>query len=226
MSRAKTITDEELIRLLEEYRLDNPNTKIKIPRFGEYIRNKGYNVQDHTIRRSTMFRECLDQANQSTEEMIYSDLVTFKTLDVDAFLQKHRKLDSMKEALIARDVYYARMAANAAEAIGARKSAEEKVQKLEERIVDLEAQLEAVQARADNIDIRKKNKVITRLKQILDGYIYPDAANAILEKEGLLEVVNSVIPQEQMDKLTIHADTEIEPSKYDSVNTLMGGFDD
>lgn len=59
MAKKKTVEAEVLIKLLDEYRLDNPNVKVTIPQFGVYIRNKGYNVQDYTIRRSTEFRAYL-----------------------------------------------------------------------------------------------------------------------------------------------------------------------
>ena len=226
MARQKTLQDDELIRLLDEYRLDNPGVKIKLPKFGEYVRSKGYPVQDYTIRRSVGFREYLEKINRGTEEELCSDLVTYKTLDADALLDSHRTRDSLREAINVRDRYYARIAANAADAIGARKAAEKRAAELELRVAELEAQLANVQAQADRADIRQKNEVIARLKRLLDSYIYPDAANAILEREGILEVVSSVVPAEQMQKHTITADTEIKFSEYDSVNELLGGFDD
>ena len=83
-----------------------------------------------------------------------------------------------------------------------------------------------MQAKTDNADIRQKNETIAKLKSILDSYIYPEAANAILEKEGLLEVVNTVIPEERMKEKTFDADTDIASFEYNAVNKLLGGFDD
>ena len=95
----------------------------------------------------------------------------------------------------------------------------------------MEEQINCVQAKADNADIRKKNDVISKLRAILYSYIYPDAANAILKEQGVLEIVNSVIPDEIMEEKMIHADTKIKDektknSKYNSVNELLGGFDE
>lgn len=226
MAKKKAIEAEVLIRLLDEYRLDNPKAKIMIPQFGTYIRNKGYDVPDYTIRRSSEFRTYLEKINEHTEERIQSDLVSYKTLDAEDFLEKNRTRDSLKTALIVRDRYYARIAANAAEAINARKAMERKVSEMEARIAALEKQLANVQAKTDNADIRQKNETIAKLKSILDSYIYPEAANAILEKEGLLEVVNTVIPEERMKEKTFDADTNIASFEYNAVNKLLGGFDD
>lgn len=224
MSKIKTIKSEELIKLLDEYRLDNPGMKLTIPKFGAYIRNKGFDIPDYTIRRDQPFREYFDAVNQESEEEVYNDVVTYKTMDVEAFLTKNNSKAKLKEALNLRDRYYANIAARAAESIKARKTAEEKVEQLEERVAELEDQLVNAQAKADNADIQKKDMAIAKLKAILDSYIYPDAANALLKKDGILEVINSVIADEVMDEKTIHADTEIKTSKYDSVNKLLGGF--
>ena len=225
MPKKKSIEDTGLIRLLDEYRLDNPNMKITIPAFGAYIRSRVYDAQDHTIRRRIAFREYLETVNQGSEEVIYSDLVTYQTLDADAFLAAHRTEESLKEALITRDRYYARIAAHAADAISARKNAEKKVQELEVRRSELEEQMKEIQRKAVSAELRQKDKAIVKLKKLLDDYIYPDAANAILQREGILEVVSSVVPQEKMEAHMIQADTEIGPFEYDSVNSLLGDFD-
>lgn len=226
MARQKTLQDDVLIRLLDEYRLDNPGVKIKLPEFGEFVRSKGYPVQDYTIRRSGELREYLEKINRGAEEEICSELVTYKTLDADALLDSHRTKGSLREAILVRDRYYARIAANAADAISAKKAAEKRANELALRVAELEEHLAKVQAQADRADIRQKNEVIARLKKLLDSYIYPDAANAILKREGILEVVSSVVPAEQMQKHTITADTEVNFSEYESVNELFGGFDD
>ena len=182
-------------------------------------------MQDHTIRRRTGFRKYLETVNQGSEEVIYSDLVTYQTLDADAFLSEHRTRESLKEALMVRDRYYARIAAHAAEAISARKKAEKRVQELEVHCSELEEHWSEVQRKAVNAEFKQKEQAIFKKKKQLDDYIYPDAANAILQREGILEVVSSVVPQEQMEKHMIGADTGIGPFEYDSVNSLLGDFD-
>ena len=48
------------------------------------------------------------------------------------------------------------------------------------------------------------------MKNILDDYIYPDMANAILKRDGVLKVVNSVVNNNIVDEKSICADTDIE----------------
>ena len=78
------------------------------------------------------------------------------------------------------------------------------------------------------------------MKNILDDYIYPDMANAILKRDGVLKVVNSVVNNNIVDEKSICADTDIEKlveekssndkenkkSEFSSINSILGGFDD
>ena len=54
MARKKSISDDELIHLFEQYLISQCScdlSLVKIPRFGDYVRNNGYqNVADTTIR--------------------------------------------------------------------------------------------------------------------------------------------------------------------------------
>ena len=105
-----------------------------------------------------------------------------------------------------------------------KKRMEEQLKKSEERAAVLEAAMEKMQVKADNAKLKERDETIRKLRRILESYIYPDAANALLAKEGILEVASTVIPEEIMQEKTITADAEVQESEYKSVNKLMGGF--
>lgn len=65
MSRAKTYSTKEVIGFLNEYRIENPGLKISIPKFGTYLRGKGCDVQDHTLRRDEEFKKYLEKIDVS-----------------------------------------------------------------------------------------------------------------------------------------------------------------
>lgn len=225
MARAKSITTETLIELLTEYLAETPpKKKIKIPEFGKYIRFRGYEVEDYTIRRNKEFIQYVETVKVSREEVLYQELAAFQTLDVDAFLNKNGTRAKLKEALMQRDRYYAAMAENAAKLIQDKKHMEEQMKKSEERAAALEAAMEKMQVKANNAKLKERDETIRKLRKILESYIYPDAANALLAKEGILEVASTVIPEEIMQEKTITADAEVQESEYKSVNKLMGGF--
>ena len=107
---------------------------------------------------------------------------------------------------------------------------------LKEQIKKLEEKQKA--AKVDDSELKKKDEIITALKSIIDDYIYPNAANAILRKEGILKIENNIIDDEVIDKQMMNANTSIDKgetegadkekkiSKYASVNSLLGAFDD
>lgn len=239
MARVKTYKIDEIIKLLNEYRFENSGAKVTIPKFGEYIRDKGYAIEDHTLRRDDEFRAYLNKVNEDDENRLLNGVVTYRTLDADAFLAKNNSRSKLKEALTTRDRYYANIAARAADAIKAKRASDKKAQELEARISELEAlvselntKLEDIKAKNTSEELKKKNETIRKLKNVLDDYVYPDAANAILKKEGILEVANSLVPEEVIESKTVSADTDINKapekklSKYDSVNSILGGFDE
>lgn len=227
MPRQKSIETEELQKLLSEYIIENAGEPVTIPEFGSYVRKQGYSVGDYTIRRNAKVREAIDAANRTDEAKVLNDLVAYKTIDVDAFLKKNNTMDRLRSSIAGLDRYYADICAKAAAAIRKKQEVQNENARLEARISELESRLENMQARADKADIRAKNQAIAKLKTILETYVYPEAANELLKKEGILETVNSVVESGLMEKKTIKADSDItEISKYSGVNKLFGGFDD
>ena len=239
MARVKTYKIDEIIKLLNEYRFENSGAKVTIPKFGEYIRGKGYAIEDHTLRRDDEFRAYLNKVNEDDENRLLNGVVTYRTLDADAFLAKNNSRSKLKEALTTRDRYYANIAARAADAIKAKRASDKKAQELEARISELEAlvselntKLEDIKAKNTSEELKKKNETIRKLKNVLDDYVYPDAANAILKKEGILEVADSLVPEDVIESKTVSANTDINEvpdkklSKYDLVNSILGGFDE
>lgn len=243
MSRTKTYNTKEVIGYLNEYRIENPGLKISIPKFGTYLRNKGCDVQDHTLRRDEEFKKYLEETNKEESSERFNELITYKTVDVDAFMEKNNNKVKLKEAIINRDRYYADIAAKATEAIHEKDVCLEKMRKSEAEIAKLKEQLKRMEekqetAKADDSELEKKDEIIMALKNIIDDYIYPNAANAILRKEGILQIENNIIDDEVIDKQMMDANTSIDEgnveevekeeikSKYASVNSLLGGFDD
>lgn len=226
MARNKAIEYDELIRILEEYRMDNPGVVIKIPEFGKYLRSRGYEVQDYTIRRNKQFREYISGLNKESAQKKYTDLVTYRMIDADKFIEKNCTKDKLKKALIERDRYYANVAANAVQAIDERKKLQRENINLKESIEKINEELKKKNDKINSMELRKKDEAIKTLKGILESYIYPDAANALLKREGIFEIVNSIIPEEVIDEKIIHVDTDIKKSKFDTVDKMLKEFED
>ena len=76
--------------------------------------------------------------------------------------------------------------------------------------------------------------------ELLEGYLYPENANLLLQRNGILEYVDSLMSEvvveaklmtsrDEMIVDTSESEQEPEPeqvSRFDSVNMLRGAFDD
>ena len=208
MSRQKAITTDGLVNHLNEYRIANPHTKVTIPNLGAFIRSLSVDVQDYTIRRNAEFRGILDEVNKKLDDDIYSDTFTYNTLDAKAFIQRNNTPEKLITALTNRDTYYCRIADKASKLVKLNQSLQREISNKDVAIKDLAAKLD--EAKYNAALIKEKDKAIKALKDIIDIYVYPSAANALLAKEGILEIVAGVVDDDTIDQLTISANTEIE----------------
>ena len=234
----KVTSNEELIHLVDEYAFDHPGQKIKIPAFGKYIRSKGFPVEDHTIRR---YKDCtayINSINAKTSEDAENELVTYKTIDADEFLDANKTRSALKKALIERDSYYLRIAYNAVNAINEKKSLEKECSDKDAMIAELEGKIKKLKSKVtDCKNLEETNKV---LKRILDDYVYPDIANIILEKEGVFKKQNTIISRTgtvSEDKIALISastvindeseeihEAPVKTSEFDSINRMTTGF--
>ena len=205
MARKKSISDDELIHLFEQYLISQCScdlSLVKIPRFGDYVRNHGYpNVADTTIRRNKRFRDFLKESEIKYQDENYEAVITYKTIDPDNFMAKNRSPGAMKRALVEISQYYKKIANIAA-------SYKQEADKL--RVLNSELQ-------STNEDLKQKlqreNELIDenqKLLQIIKTSVYPEIANELLKEEGLLKYSQKVISEDFLADNIITADSEID----------------
>lgn len=79
--------------------------------------------------------------------------------------------------------------------------------------------------------------MLSKMKKVLDTYVYPDIANEILKKEGLDSLFSLYVNPESVESELITPEsileigdnqttTSDEDDTVDSIQDLMGGFDD
>lgn len=210
MARKRIITTEELIKNLDEYIVENNGVVPSIPNLGEYLRGKGIPIKDYTIRRDKSFRDYYDTVGKNANISAENEVVVYNTLDIPAFIAKNNSIAKMTQALATRDQYYSNICSKASRAINEKNKLEEKVKKLDKELLFVEDMLEEAEENCKKDEIIAMRKALVAIKQTLNSYIYPDMANAVLKKDGLLEVVNSVIPDELADKMLMNATDDIE----------------
>ena len=205
MARKKSITDDELIHLFEQYLISQCScdlSLVKIPRFGDYVRNHGYqNVADTTIRRNKRFRNFLKESEIKYQDENYEAVITYKTIDPDNFMAKNRAPDAMKRALVEISQYYKKIANIAA-------SYKQEADKLRSLNSELQSTNEDLKQK-----LQRENELIDenqKLLQIIKTSVYPEIANELLKEEGLLKYSQKVISEDFLADNIITADSEID----------------
>ncbi|PRT74735.1 hypothetical protein C6A25_07245 [Streptococcus anginosus] len=205
MTRKKLISDDELIHLFEQYLISQCScdlSLVKIPRFGDYVRNHGYqNVADTTIRRNKRFREFLKESEIKYQDENYEAVITYKTIDVENFMAKNRDPEAMKRALVEISQYYKKIANIAA-------SYKQEADKLRGLNFELQSTNEDLKQK-----LQRENELIDenqKLLQIIKTSVYPEIANELLKEEGLLKNSQKVISENFLADNIVTADSEID----------------
>ena len=205
MARKKSISDDELIHLFEQYLISQCSCDlnlVKIPQFGEYVRKHGYpNVADTTIRRNKRFRDFLKESEIKYQDENYETVITYKTIDPDNFMAKNRAPGAMKRALVEISQYYKKIANIAA-------SYKQEADKLRGLNSELQSTNEDLKQK-----LQRENELINenqKLLQIIKTSVYPEIANELLKEEGLLKYSQKVISEDFLADNIITADSEID----------------
>lgn len=218
MARPQKISDETIIKLLNEYVLQNPNKDIKTVDFGQYLRSHGYQIEDYTLRRRKEVQSAIDNINAANRETLSATVPVWQQLDPVQFLANNPSRESLIKALTVRDNYYGQIAALA-------NTYQQKVKELTEENTQLRYDNKHVrkvnaeaQERADSLsaDVKEKDETIRKLKKILKDYVYPDIATQLLHEAGISETVSRVADSEKTIQQLIDPNTPVQAETPDA----------
>lgn len=226
MGRDKKITSEQLILMIDKYALNHPREKISIPALSNYLLDNGFDVAPYLIRRDKAAREHIDKINSQDNEVIQRNVVTYHQLDIDNFVKTNSSIDKLRTALAQRDAYYASISNSAAIIFAENKELKSSIEYYRKEYEELKDKIQKKIQKDENKSIREKDEVILRLKKLLDEYVYPEVANLLLEKEGLLETVNTIIDKDKLSAITVEPDSDISKITFQSIESIMKGFDE
>lgn len=227
MGRKKTIDTDELISLIDEFytmRCNRDASLLKLPAIGEYIRAKGYPVQDYILRRNELARDYIDQLRTTTEEAHIRSVSVFRDIDTDSFLQKNNTMSKLKRALIERESYYKEITNSAAFGFKENKQLKAEIIELKNTIFKLQSELseETENRKIMKANNQSLNKEIKILRDIIDTYVYPEIANELLKKSGLINETAGIVDDSIVNKKIVSSNTNVANIK----NTVVKGLFD
>lgn len=219
MSRKKTITDEKLLELIQEFFKEICNgdpKRLKMPAIADYVSQSGYSgYRVETLRRNKAAREYIDSLTNAADGKALTVVVAYKALDVPAFLNANQTYHALTRSLTQLDLYYKTVADSAVLLNQKYKDMEKELEKVTYEYNQTMTRLnEAVLLQRSlteqNRQLKKENTVY---KRVVEDYVYPNIANELLKKEGLLKGTGSFVIKENLDHNIISSSTTIIPKK-------------
>lgn len=215
MARKKIIDDNELMSLIERFFWEECSGNIKMLKFPEiavYVSNHGYpDYKAHLLRRNIATRDFINTLKNDVEDDDLTIVASYKTLDVDNFIENNGSINKMKKSLTALDNYY--------------KSLSESATKVHKRYKETSEELECIRENTrksieETATLRKENELLKsqikticnenkKLHNIIQDYVYPEIANEFLKDAGLLEKKSNIIDKEKIKSKIISSSTSV-----------------
>lgn len=233
MARPKQIEDAVLLDLIKEYfdkECGKNGKRIKTSEVVRYINNHGYpDYQVTTLRRTPAAMGFIKQLEELKNNDEYMVSATYQTIDASLFVDTHRSREALIKAITDRDTYYKTVADSAVLAIkthnklAADYNNEVAVREaFEARVQELETQLKESADRCKALE-----KTLKAYEDVIDTYVYPEIANTLLAKEGIIRrKEGSPIDSAALSSNLITSQTKVEKSSKSGSKVIEGLFKD
>lgn len=221
MGRPFIITDDELITLIENYKKEYPKKKIKYADIEAFARANGYsNVKATNIKKRKVITDLIKKLNVDNHENHIIRIMTYSPLDINKLFAEHPSISRLRQILVDREQSLAQLVASAT-------YINEEYKKAHAYIADLKSEVKQLKSKIDSIEIREeslaqKDKEIEYLKDVINTYIYPEMANALLNKDYL----TNNIKQSAFEVSTVLPTTQKSIFKNRELDDLLGDLDD
>lgn len=215
MARPKMIDDNELLQLINDFYVNicKKNIgKLKIPKLTAFIQESGYPSYEATsLRRNKIAREYIEKLKEVSEETQKQVLVSYKTLDINSFIDTNKSRTSLTRSLTELDTYYRTISETALEMSRNYNSIVEKYHNAKN---ELSAAKESIGSLSESL--KESRKLIKNFKQelnvykkIVSDYIKPGIANEFLIESKLLVGNDCPINTDFLYKNIVTGDTII-----------------
>jgi hypothetical protein len=212
MARPRKLETDDLIQLVESfYESTGDPAKLKFSLLEGYAVSLGIAVKAYDFKRNEAVRKRMEELRSISDANGYC-AIAYKSLDVDAMLNRNYTRQMMKDSLLELDESWRHIFEKAADLSRKNKallSALSTERKLRETLA---TEADATKIRVTSLE-RERNDLIAEnryLKKALKEYLYPAIANEILLRENILEQADTEVVPVAMDALS---DAEI-PSPF------------
>lgn len=193
MSRNRNIPGSLQAALAKEFFEDICRGDLQLLSFkgvADHITQKtGVRIKEYSVRRCPEVREYYDSLKENTEPNTFKNLILFKSLDIDAFLEHNNNIIALKLALSERDEYYSLICNSASKIADQVMHLTEENRRLKmetEKLQEEISQLSTNNKQSDN-EIRELQLLVAKLRDILEKNVNESVAVELLKGIGLLK---------------------------------------
>jgi len=202
MARPRKLNSEEMLRIVDAfYEHTGDTSRMKFSLIEEYAVSLGFDVKAYDFRRDSLVRQRIDELKNATNPQ--SIAVAYKSMDVDALLQRNYTKESLKTGIMELDTYWRSIYEAAAALTEKNKSLMTETLLQKTTIKQLSNDNYALTAQSKDNERRVNALVLENrhLKSTIKKYLYPAIANEILKSEGSLEHIETTVMPLAMDEL-------------------------
>lgn len=226
MARKAKFDTESLIALFDKYykeKCHETSSCIKIPDFGTYLRSYGIDIKDYTIRRNELLMNHINGLKKNPEEVHLKTVAVFRDTNIEQFLTLNNTSEKMRAAITEKDNYYRSLSESATYFFRKNKEIESKNRMLTQKNIHLESANNELQLEVDRVnkEIRACKAENQQLRSIIDTYVYPEIANELLKKQGLLKTTAEIADVEVVEANLVSATEDVSEIKNNVVKDLF-----
>jgi hypothetical protein len=204
MARPKKLRDADMVKIVDSFYESNGDpSMLKCSFLEEYAISIGVDVKAYDFRRNNAVRARIDELKDLSLLSSKTGAIAYKSLDVDALLDRNRTRPMLRNALLELDETWRRIYDRAAEMSKRNESFVQSIESISAERDKLDCEVSELSAQI--ISLNKSSKELTLenryLKRMLKQYLYPAIANEILLNENVLEQVDTEVTQTAMDKM-------------------------
>lgn len=205
MARPKKLSDADMIKIVNSFYESNGDpSMLKCSFLEEYAISIGADVKAYDFRRSKAVRARMDELKNLSPLSSDTGAISYKNLDVDAFLNRNNTTTMLRNSLLELDGTWRRIYEKAVVLSQKNESLLTEIFSKNNEIKKLVLEKEAAETEIKELGI-SSNKLLLEnryLKKMLKQYLYPAIANEILLKENVLEQVDTEVTPAAMNKMT------------------------
>jgi len=204
MARPRKLSDNDMIQIVDSfYENSGDPSMLKCSFLEEYAVSIGIDVKAYDFRRNKAARRRMDELRDLSLLSSRAGAIAYKSLDVDALLDRNRTRAMLRNALLELDEAWRRIYERAAEMSKRNENLEKSSKSVLAECDKLACDISEMSAQIAGLNKTNREIVFENryLKRMLKQYLYPAIANEILLNENVLVQADTEVTKMAMDKM-------------------------